>query len=327
MLIRKDDTFFVAGHKGMVGSALCRKLADYGYKNIKTISRTEVDLTNTEKVDEWFSCNKPDVVILAAAKVGGIQSNRDKPTEYLLDNIKIQNNVIESSWKHNTRRFLFLGSSCIYPKFANQPINEEELLSGPLEPTNDGYALAKIVGIKLIKSLRIQYGFDGISLMPSNIYGPGDNYHPINSHVLASFVRKFYKAFREKEEKVICWGSGSPYREFLHVDDLAEASIFALENWNPDCKNSPKLDDGNLLTYLNVGTGLDLTIKELAQKIAMAYGYDGKIIWDTSKPDGTPRKKLNISRIESLGWSPKISLDDGIAEVINLFSKKHGQEM
>lgn len=322
MLISKADTFFVAGHKGMVGSALCRKLKNCGYQNIKTISRNEVDLRNKEKVDEWFQHNKPDVVLMAAGKVGGIESNRKSPTEFLLDNLKIQTNVIESSWKNHTRRFLFFGSSCIYPKFAEQPIREEELLSGSLEPTNDSYALAKIVGIKLIDSLRTQYGFDGISLMPTNLYGPGDNYHYTNSHVFAAFIRKFYMALKNKEDEVICWGSGSPYREFLHVDDLAAASIFVLENLNLDNKNAPKLENGNSLSYINVGTGIDLTIKELAKKISKAYGYYGKIIWDNSKPDGTPRKKLDISRLKSLGWSHKKSLDDGINEIVDLYSKE-----
>ena len=322
MLINKTDTFFIAGHRGMVGSALCRKLISYGYKNILTVSRSELDLRDSQKVDKWFSKNKPSIVILAAAKVGGIESNKNQPTEYLIDNLKIQINVIESSWRHNTKRFLFLGSSCIYPKFANQPIKEEELLSGELEPTNDSYALAKIVGIKLVNALRNQYQFDGISLMPSNLYGPGDNYHPSNSHVLASFISKFHSAKNKKNEEVICWGSGSPYREFMHVDDLAEACIFALDNWNPDDINSPKLDNGNKLYYLNVGTGLDLTIRELAKKIAKAYDYSGKIFWDRSKPDGTPRKKLDISRLKSLGWSPKITLDYGIEELINLYPKE-----
>ena len=320
MLINKNDVFFVAGHKGMVGSALCRKLIKKGYSNVKTISRSEVDLRNKNKVDDWFSQNKPDVVLMAAGKVGGIGANKDSPTEFLLDNLKIQNNVIESSWKNNIRRFLFLGSSCIYPKFARQPIREEELLSGSLESTNDSYAIAKIVGIKLINSLRSQYGFDGISLMPTNLYGPGDNFHPINSHVFASFILKFHKALKQKEDQVICWGTGRPYREFLHVNDLADASIFVLENWNPNDEEAPKLDNGNLLSYLNVGTGIDLTIKDLAKKISKAYGYSGKILWDTSKPDGTLRKKLDISRLKSLGWCPKIALDDGINEVIDLYS-------
>ena len=322
MLISKDDVFFVAGHKGMVGSSICRKLIHYGYKNIKTITRHEVDLRDPEKVNNWFKENKPNVVILAAAKVGGIQANKNQPTEYLLENLKIQNNVIESSWKNNIKRFLFLGSSCIYPKHAKQPIKEEELLSGPLEPTNDGYSLAKIVGIKLIASLRNQYKFDAISLMPSNLYGPGDNYHPINSHVLASFIRKFYIAKVNNENKVICWGSGTPYREFLHVDDLAEASLFALENWNPEDPDAPKFENGEILSYLNVGTGIDLTIKELAEKISDSFGYSGEIIWDRSKPDGTPRKQLNISRLESLGWAPKINLDEGIRKVTEIYSKE-----
>ncbi len=322
MLISKDDSFFVAGHKGMVGSALCRKLKNHGYNNIKIISKNEVDLRSKVEVDEWFVHNKPDVVLMAAAKVGGIAANMNQPTEFLLENLKIQINLIESSWKNNVRRFLFLGSSCIYPKFANQPIKEEELLSGALEPTNDSYAIAKIIGIKLIHSLRIQYGFDGISLMPTNLYGPGDNYHPLNSHVFAALIQKFYMALKNNEKEVVCWGSGHPYREFLHVDDLAEASIFILENWDLNSVNSPKLDNGDLLSYLNVGSGLDITIKELAEKISRSFGFSGQITWDSSKPDGTPRKKLDISRIKSLGWSPKISLDQGINEAVELFSKK-----
>ena len=290
-----------------------------GYKNIKTISRNNVDLRDTKSVKEWFKNNRPSVVILAAAKVGGIQANKNQPTEFLLDNLKIQNNVIESSWEFGVKRFLFLGSSCIYPKFANQPIREEALLSGTFEPTNEYYAIAKITGLKLIESLRMQYGFDGISLMPTNLYGPGDNYHPVNSHVFGAFIMKFHHALKNNEKKVYCWGSGSPFREFLHVDDLAEASLFVLENWNPDHPDSPRSDNGNKLSYLNVGTGLDLTIKELAQKISNAYGYKGEIIWDISKPDGTPRKKLDISRLEKLGWSSKISLEQGIKKVIESY--------
>ena len=307
----------------MVGSAIYKKLKENGYHNIKTITKNNLDLRDKDKVDEWFSYSKPDVVILAAAKVGGIQANKNQPTEFLLENLKIQNNVIESSFKHNARRFLFLGSSCIYPKLANQPIKEDELLSGPLENTNDSYALAKIVGIKLIESLRTQYGFDGISLMPTNLYGPEDNYNLLNSHVFAAFISKVYKALINKEEKVTCWGSGNPYREFLHVSDLADAAIFLLERWDPNTNDAPKFDNGNLLTFLNIGTGLDITIKQLAEKIAKAYSYNGKISWDASKSDGTPRKKLDISRVKSLGWSPKISLNDGIKEVINSYSNKY----
>lgn len=323
MLISKKDKYFVAGHKGMVGSAICKNLKLHGYENILTISSNDLDLRNHEKVKNWFKRNEPDVVILAAAKVGGIEANQKFPTEFLLDNIKIQNNVIENCWKNNVKRLLFLGSSCIYPKHAIQPIKEEELLSGTLEPTNESYALAKILGIRLCEVLRKQYNLDAISLMPSNLYGPGDNYHPNNSHVLAAFIRRFFEANIHEHKEVICWGTGNPYREFLHVNDLAEACIFALEKWNPESEESPKSDNGQPLYYLNVGTGVDLTIKELAKKISKLTNYSGKIIWDKSRPDGTPRKQLDITRIKELGWSPKIKLDDGLSQEIENFSKKN----
>ena len=254
----------------------------------------------------------PTVVIIAAAKVGGILANSLYPTQFLLDNLKIQNNLIENSWQTGVKRLLFLGSSCIYPKFAHQPINEESLLTGQLEETNQWYGIAKIAGIKLCDALRKQYNFDAISLMPTNLYGPGDNYHPQNSHVMASFIRKFYEASINSSPTVKCWGTGSPLREFLHVDDLGDAVVFALENWDPSSKNAPKDENNNKLTTLNVGTGKDISIKELALKISNLLNYKGKIIWDKSKPDGTPKKLLNIQKIQSLGWDPKISLSEGI---------------
>ena len=321
MLISKSDKFFIAGHKGMVGRAICKKLKDNGYHNILTISSKDLDLRDQEKVKNWFSNNEPDIVVLAAAKVGGIESNQRYPTEFLLDNIKIQNSVIENSWKSKVKRLLFLGSSCIYPKHAKQPIKEEELLAGELEPTNESYALAKILGIRLCQVLRKQYNFDSICLMPSNLYGPGDNYHQTNSHVLAAFIRRFHEASMLGSKEVVCWGTGDPYREFLHVNDLADACLFALEKWNPDRKDSPKLIDGKTLGYLNVGTGIDLTIKELALKVASLVDFKGRIIWDKSKPDGTPRKQLDISRIKSLGWEPKIKLDDGLNQEIKNYIK------
>ena len=321
MLISKDDKIFVTGHNGMVGSAVCRKLKKKGYKKILTVTRKDLDLRNSKDVEKWFAKNKPDNVILAAAKVGGIVANKNFPTEFLLDNIKIQNNVIESCWKSKIKRLLFLGSSCIYPKNAKQPIREEELLSGYLEPTNESYALAKIVGIRLCSTLREQYNLDTICLMPSNLYGPGDNYNEETSHVLAAFIRKFYFASLKKSKEVICWGSGNPFREFLHVDDLADACLFALEKWDPDHKDSPLKDNGKPLYFLNVGTGKDLKIIELANKIALSTNYKGKIIWDKSKPDGTPRKKLDITRIQKLGWNPTIKLDEGISQEIKNFAE------
>ena len=314
MLINKEDRFFVAGHRGMAGSAICRALQRSGYENLITASRDQLDLLDLQAVQHWFSENKPTVVVLAAAKVGGIHANDTYAADFLLENLKIQNNVIETAWKSGVRRLLFLGSSCIYPKFAEQPIKEESLLTGTLEPTNEWYAVAKISGIKLCESLRKQYDFDAFSLMPTNLYGPGDNYHPENSHVLPALIRRFYDAKQLGTKSVVCWGSGSPMREFLHVDDLAEACVFTLENWKP----SPEQTQ-----YLNVGTGIDSTIRELAELIAKTIGFDGDILWDTSKPDGTPKKQLDVSKINRLGWSSKTTLPDGIAQAINDFHLNH----
>ena len=242
------------------------------------------------------------MVVLAAAKVGGIQANSSYPADFLLENLKIQTNVIETAWRSGVRRLLFLGSSCIYPKFAEQPIKEEALMTGALEPTNEWYAIAKITGIKLCESLRKQYGFDAISLMPTNLYGPGDNYHLDNSHVLPALMRLFHEAKERGDQRVTCWGTGSPMREFLHVDDLGEACVFALENWSALSSDAPKDDQGKPLAFLNVGTGVDLTIKELAEQIAAVVGFEGTIEWDTSKPDGTPKKQLDVRQMRGLGW-------------------------
>ena len=302
-LINQDDRFFVAGHRGMAGSAICRALQRSGYENLLTASRDELDLLDLPAVQHWFAENKPSVVVLAAAKVGGIHANDTYPADFLLENLKIQTNVIETAWRSGVKRLLFLGSSCIYPKFAEQPIKEESLLTGALEPTNECYAIAKISGIKLCESLRKQYGFDAISLMPTNLYGPGDNYHPENSHVLPALIRRFHEAKESGAESVTCWGTGSPMREFLHVDDLGDACVFALENWKPEPEDHH---------FHNVGTGLDLTIRELAELIAEATGYQGQIIWDESKPDGTRKKQLDVSRLEKMGWVATIPLNEGI---------------
>ena len=323
-----EDKIFVAGSNGMVGKAICRELLKngYGLKENNGIllkpSRKELDLLNYSEVDNWFKLNKPTVVVLAAAKVGGINANNIKPAEFILENLKIQNNVIELAWRHGIKRFLFLGSSCIYPKFAQQPIVEDSLLKDELEPTNQWYAVAKIAGIKLCQALRKQYKFDAISLMPTNLYGPGDNYHPENSHVMAALIRKFYLASRDSLKTVTCWGTGAPFREFLHVDDLANAAVFALENWDPDSLNAPIDKNGDPLLILNVGTGKDLSIKNLSHKIAKHVNYKGEIIWDINKPDGTPKKLLNIEKIKSLGWSPNIDLDDGIIQTIELIKNR-----
>jgi len=325
--INKNEKIFIAGANGMVGSSIKRSFIKSGYGlnehngSLLIPSRKELDLLNYHEVETWFAKYKPTIVILAAAKVGGIQANNSMPADFILENLKIQNNVIENSWKANVKRFLFLGSSCIYPKFAKQPIKEEYLLEAPLETTNEYYAIAKIAGLKLCQALRNQYRFDAISLMPTNLYGPNDNYHPENSHVIASLISKFSKASKESKSFVECWGSGTPRREFLHVDDLGDAVVFCLENWQPNNENSPKDINGNSLNHLNIGTGKDISIKQLASKIADICGFKGKLLWDTSKPDGTPKKQLDISKITQLGWFPKIELDDGIEQTIILYKK------
>ncbi len=323
--IKPDDRFFVAGARGMAGSAICRALKDKGYGDgvkggaLLTPTRDELDLLDAEAVKAWYGDNKPDVVVLTAAKVGGIYANDTYPADFLLENLKIQTNVIEGAWKAGVRRLLFLGSSCIYPKFAEQPIREESLLTGALEPTNEWYAIAKITGIKLCESLRKQYGFDAISLMPTNLYGPGDNYHPENSHVLPALISRFHEAKKAGAESVMCWGTGSPMREFLHVDDLGNACVFALENWSALSSDAPKDDQGKSLAFLNVGTGVDLTIQQLAEAVAEAVGFKGTIEWDTSKPDGSPKKQLDVSQLKELGWQAKISLQDGLNDTIKAF--------
>ena len=322
-----NERIFIAGSSGMAGGAILRALknAGYGLKEndgiLLTPKRNELNLLNRNQVFEWFSKNLPTVVVIAAAKVGGIYANLMQPVDFLLDNLKIQTNLIEASWKYKVKRLLFLGSSCIYPKFAKQPIKEEYLLSGPLEKTNESYALAKIAGIKLCQSLRKQYDFDAISLMPTNLYGPGDNYHPQNSHVMASLLKKFSDAKKQSSSSVICWGTGSPFREFMHVDDLGESVVFALENWDPSAKNAPLDDYEEPLTYLNVGTGKEIRIFDLANKISQLVGYKGEIIWDHSKPDGTYRKLLNTNKLNKLGWSSKINLNDGIKRTLSELSK------
>ena len=321
-LITKNDSFFVAGHNGMVGDSIIRALRRNGYCDKKneailyTQSRSELDLTSYEKVFEWFKQNKPKVVIIAAAKVGGILANKKYPFDFISENLRIQQNIIEASWLNGAKRLLFLGSSCIYPKFSKLPIREEELLSSYLEKTNEAYAIAKIAGIKLCEALRKQKKFDAISLMPTNLYGPKDNYESENSHVLAALLKKFVIAKKKQTSKVYCWGSGNPIREFLHVDDLADACIHVLEKWDPDDPKAPRDKHGQKLYYLNVGSGEEVSIKELANLIAKYTDFKGEILWDNSKPDGTFRKNLDISRIKSLGWQPKLSLKFGIEKLI-----------
>ena len=309
----------------MCGSAIVRKLLNHGYGKesnggvLLTPNRKELDLTDFNAVRSWFRVDKPTIVVFATAKVGGILANSTELVSFLLDNIKIQTNFIESAWLNVVKRLLFLGSSCIYPKFSEQPIREESLLTGPLEKTNEAYAIAKITGIKLCSALRKQHGFDSICLMPTNLYGPGDNYHLTNSHVLPAFIRRFYEAKKDNYQEVICWGSGEPLREFLHSDDLGDASVFALESWDPGGDDAPKNDSGEPLNFLNVGTGKDMKISTLANLIAKSIGYLGDIIWDESKPDGTLKKQLDISRLRSMGWEPKINLEDGLDKIIEDF--------
>ena len=324
-LISQKDKIFVAGSEGMVGSSILRYLNKKGYKKILATKKSSLNLLDFNAVEKWFEIEKPDVVIIAAAKVGGIFANSNYPAEFLLENIKIQSNLIEISHKKNVKRLLFLGSSCIYPKFAKQPITEEELMAAPLEKTNEYYAIAKIAGIKLVEAFRKQYGFDGISLMPTNLYGFGDNYNIKNSHVVPAMIRRFFEAKRGNAESVLCWGTGNPLRELLNVDDLAKACIFALEKWNPSDKDSPHIMPDEELTYLNVGSEDEISIKDLAKLIADIVGYKGEIIWDNKKPDGTPRKKLNYEKFKSIGWKSSINLSQGLEETIEDFKLKFSE--
>ena len=322
--LSKNEKVFIAGANGMVGKSIRKKFLEYNFSSKNNFEildppRKELNLEDYNKVSNWFKKNKPSIVIISAAKVGGIYANKNMPYDFLLRNLKIQNNIIEILFKYSVKRLLFLGSSCIYPKYAEQPINEESLLTGTLESTNEYYALAKISGIKLCEALIKQHSFDAICLMPTNLYGPGDNYNINNSHVLPAFIRKFSEGKEKKFEKVTCWGTGKPLREFLFVDDLANAVIFALENWYPQEKNSNNFFEK--IYWLNVGSEDEISIKDLAFKISKIIGYEGKILWDKEKPDGTPRKKLNTKRINMLGWYPKTSLDEGLKITIEDYQK------
>jgi len=300
--MNKQDKIYIAGHRGMAGSAIVRKLTEEGYQNLLMRTSAELDLRNQQKTLEFLEKEKPDYVFLAAAKVGGIVANNTYRAEFIYDNICIQNNVIHGAYIAQTKKLLFLGSSCIYPRMAPQPIKEEYLLTGPLEYTNEPYAIAKIAGIKMCDAYRDQYGCNFISVMPTNLYGPNDNYDLKTSHVIAALLRKIHEAKVNNQSSVTLWGTGEPRREFLHVDDLADAGVFLMKNYN---------EQG----LVNVGTGKDLTINELAAVIKNVVGYTGKIEHDTSKPDGTPRKLLDISKLSALGWIAKINLEDGLRKV------------
>jgi GDP-L-fucose synthase len=312
--VEKSEKIFVAGHRGLVGSALIRKLRQEGFSSVVTRDRAELDLRNELAVDRFFAEEKPALVVFAAAKVGGIKANNDLPVEFLLDNLQIQNNVIRAAHEAGVRKLLFLGSSCIYPKYAPQPIPESALLTGPLEPTNEAYAVAKIAGIKLCQAYAREYGDNFISAMPTNLFGPNDNFDLLSSHVLPALLRKAHEAKKRGDHELVVWGSGSPRREFLHVDDLAAACVFLLE----------KYDSAEII---NVGRGEDVSIRELAELICDVVGFEGELSWDTSKPDGTPRKLLDVSKLHDLGWRHTIGLREGIARTYEWFLQNAAQEV
>ena len=306
--LKKSEKIFVAGHRGLVGSALVRRFEADGFTNLVKRDRAQLDLTRERAVESFFAEEKPDIVVFAAAKVGGIKANNDLPVEFLLSNLQIQNNVIRAAHHYGARKVLFLGSSCIYPKFAPQPIPEEALLTGPLEPTNEAYAIAKIAGIKLCQAYAREYGANFISAMPTNLYGPNDNFDLLSSHVLPALLRKAHEAKVSGAKELIVWGSGEPRRELLHVDDLASACLFLLQHYD-----SPEI--------INVGWGEDIAIRELAELICEIVGFAGVLTWDTSKPDGTPRKLLDVSKLRNLGWRPSITLREGITGTYEWFLK------
>jgi GDP-L-fucose synthase len=308
--VEKDAKTYIAGHRGLVGSAIMRKLKKEGYNNLFYRTSSELDLRRQEKVEEFFKEEKPEYVILAAAKVGGIQANDKYSAEFLYDNLMIESNVIEAAYQNNVKKLLFLGSSCIYPKFADQPMKEDYLLTGKLESTNEGYAIAKITGIKLCEHYNRQYGTNFISAMPTNLYGPNDNFDLETSHVLPALIRKFHEAKVNDEDEVVIWGTGKPKREFLHVDDLADALLFLMNNYNGD-------------QFVNVGVGKDISILELAQLIKDVVGFEGEIVNDLSKPDGTPRKLLDVSKLNYLGWEAQITLEEGIRDTYQWFKENY----
>ncbi len=310
--MNKEARIYLAGHRGLVGAAILRRLKAGGYTNILCRTHAELDLTNQQAVRDFFAQERPEYVFLAAAKVGGIQANDTYPAEFIHDNLAIELNVIDAAYRHGARKLLFLGSSCIYPKFAPQPVPESCLLTGALESTNEWYAVAKIAGIKLCQAYRRQYGFHAISLMPTNLYGPEDNFHLANSHVLPALIRKFHEAKEQGAGEVVVWGTGTPRRELLHVDDLADASLFLMRHY-----------DGEEI--INVGVGQDVTIAELARLVGEVVGYSGMIVFDATKPDGTPRKLLDVSRLDALGWRAKVSLRDGIVSTYQWYLANQGR--
>ncbi|MDP5120616.1 MAG: GDP-L-fucose synthase [Spirosomaceae bacterium] len=307
--MKQTDKIYIAGHRGMVGSAIHRNLKNAGFTNFVSRTSSELDLRNQQAVLDFFNAEKPDYVFLAAAKVGGIMANNTYRADFIYENIQIQNNVIHSAYLTGVKKLMFLGSSCIYPKFAEQPLSEDSLLTGKLEETNEPYAIAKIAGIKMCEAYKAQYGCNFISVMPTNLYGPNDNYDLQNSHVLPAMIRKFHEAKENNAPSVELWGSGKPMREFLHADDLADACVYLMKTYN----------DSSLV---NIGTGVDVTIKELAETIQQTVGYEGKINWNADKPDGTPRKLMNVNKLHSLGWKHSIDLKQGIEQVYGEYKNK-----
>lgn len=310
MVMEKGAKIYVAGHRGLVGAAVVRRLQKDGYTNLVFRTHKELDLTRQEEVEKFYSTEKPEYVIVAAAKVGGIHANNTYPADFIGINLQIQVNLIDAAYKNGVKKLLFLGSSCIYPKFAPQPIAEDSLLTGPLEPTNEWYAIAKIAGIKMCQAYRLQYNWDAISGMPTNLYGPHDNFHPENSHVLPALIRRFHEAKTTGAKEVVCWGTGSPLREFLHVDDLADASVFLMNNYSD-------------LGHINMGSGKEVTIKELAELVKEVVGFAGALRWDSTKPDGTPRKLMDNSKLASIGWEANIPLKEGLTETYSWYLENY----
>jgi len=310
--MNKGDRVFVAGHRGLVGAAIVRRLEAEGFSQLIRRTHSELDLCSQEAVNAFFATERPDYVFLAAARVGGIHANSSYPADFIRDNLQIQTNVIDAAWRNGARKLLFLGSSCIYPKLAPQPMREDCLLTGPLEPTNEWYAIAKIAGIKTCQAYRRQHAFDAISAMPTNLYGPGDNFSLENSHVLPALIRKFHEAKVNGAREIVVWGTGSPRREFLYVDDLADAVVFLMRNYS---------DEG----LVNVGCGEDQTILELAGEVARVVGFQGELRFDTSKPDGTPRKLLDVSRLSAMGWKPQVPLREGLQRTYRWFLEHQGE--
>lgn len=307
--MQPSSPIYVAGHRGLVGSAIWRELERRGFRRLIGRSRAELELRNADAVADFYKTEQPEFVFIAAARVGGILANDSRPAEFIYDNLQIQNNLIHGAWRSGVRKLLFLGSSCIYPRLAPQPMREADLLTGPLEPTNQWYAIAKIAGIKMCQAYRRQYGCDFISAMPTNMYGINDNFDPVSSHVLPALIRKFHEAKLAGAAQVTCWGSGKPMREFLYADDLAHACVFLMENYSEE-------------QFINIGYGSDVSIRELAELIRRVVGYAGEIVWDTSKPDGTPRKLMDSTRLAALGWSPQVDLETGIRRTYDHFLKQ-----